>query len=346
MKKKQYLRYLYHLLFWVFIISFFTFIYGIRTGSYKTLFFILFGTLPIDILFTYFLIYLLIPEFLLNKKYASFILIFITSFSLVVFLEWTLNYFVIYPSVYTDFHKWKGNLSYFSGSALMIYISLGFVVLLASAIKLARFWLQSQQDKANLEIQSRKSELALLRSQVNPHFLFNTLNNIDALIRKDPDKASDSVMKLSEIMRYFIYEATTDKVSLDKEIQYLSSFIELQRIRYRDPGYISYQVTGNRGSLRIAPMLFIPFVENAFKHGVKSRTLPAILIRLSIEENKVRFEVINSIEKNIHHLTDPGRGIGLANVKRRLDLIYPDQYTLDIKESDEIFQINLVISLK
>jgi len=342
---KKTVRFLSHLLFWIFILAFFTFIYGIRRDNFVEIFKVMLGTLPIDILYTYLLIYILIPMLLLKKRYVWFIITFILSFTFVVILEWTINYFILYPSIYADYYKWKDSITYFSGSGLMIYISLGFVILLASAIKLSRYWLQSQQDKANLEIQNRKSELALLRSQVNPHFLFNTLNNIDSLIRKDQDKASDTIVKLSEIMRYFIYETDSDKVPLEKEIDYLHSFIELQRIRHKDPGFIRFQVSGSPTGKLIAPMLFIPFVENAFKHGVKGKKTPAITVDLLIQPTMMRFEVINFIDSRSDQVKDAGKGIGLANVKRRLDLIYPQKYSLSIEQTGEQYNVLLEINL-
>lgn len=342
---KKTVRFLSHLLFWIFILAFFTFIYGIRRDNFVEIFKVMLGTLPIDILYTYLLIYILIPMLLLKKRYVWFIITFILSFTFVVILEWTINYFILYPSIYADYYKWKDSITYFSGSGLMIYISLGFVILLASAIKLSRYWLQSQQDKANLEIQNRKSELALLRSQVNPHFLFNTLNNIDSLIRKDQDKASDTIVKLSEIMRYFIYETDSDKVPLKKEIDYLHSFIELQRIRHKDPGFIRFQVSGSPTGKLIAPMLFIPFVENAFKHGVKGKKTPAITVDLLIQPTMMRFEVINFIDSRSDQVKDAGKGIGLANVKRRLDLIYPQKYSLSIEQTGEQYNVLLEINL-
>lgn len=342
---KKTVRFLSHLLFWIFILAFFTFIYGIRRDNFVEIFKVMLGTLPIDILYTYLLIYILIPMLLLKKRYVWFIITFILSFTFVVILEWTINYFILYPSIYADYYKWKDSITYFSGSGLMIYISLGFVILLASAIKLSRYWLQSQQDKANLEIQNRKSELALLRSQVNPHFLFNTLNNIDSLIRKDQDKASDTIVKLSEIMRYFIYETDSDKVPLEKEIDYLHSFIELQRIRHKNPGFIRFQVSGSPTGKLIAPMLFIPFVENAFKHGIKGKKTPAITVDLLIQPTMMRFEVINFIDSRSDQVKDAGKGIGLANVKRRLDLIYPQKYSLSIEQTGEQYNVLLEINL-
>jgi two-component system, LytTR family, sensor kinase len=341
-KQKKGFRILSHILFWLFILGFFTFIFGIRKGEgYLKLVQLLIGTLPVDILFTYFILYFLIPRFLLQRRYIHFFLLLFTTFSIVVIIEWTINFYVMYPWVYSDWEKWKSSMHYLSGEAFGLYLSIGFVVLLASAIKLVKQWYESQQSKAELEIQNRKSELALLRSQVNPHFLFNTLNNIDALIRKDPEKASDSVMKLSEIMRYFIYEANTDKVPLQKEVDYLESFIELQRLRYKNADFISYKKSGQAGGAVIAPMLFVPFVENAFKHGTRRSLAPGISIELGIMPGRIRLEVWNYFEGNGNGNNHIGPGIGLANVERRLKMIYPDRHRLEIQKQEDRFIITL-----
>ena len=342
--QKKWTRILSHVIFWIFIVGFFTFIFGIRKGeAYLKITQLLIGTLPVDILFTYFILYLLIPKYLLKKRFFSFVLFLFISFSIVVVIEWTINYYVMYPWVYPDFIKWKSKLHYLSGEAFGLYLSIGFVVLLASTIKLLKQWLESQQGKADLEIQNRKSELALLKSQVNPHFLFNTLNNIDVLIKKDPDKASDSVMKLSGIMRYFIYESDTDKVPLQKEVDYLESFIDLQRLRYKNTGFIRYQKTGNMEGILIAPMLFVPFVENAFKHGTHRELVPGISIDLSVTSGKIRLDVWNYFEGNGNGNNHIGPGIGLLNVSKRLELIYPEKHKLEVTKEGNRFVISLEI---
>jgi two-component system, LytTR family, sensor kinase len=335
---------MFHVLFWLFILAFFTFILGIRKNEgYLKIIQVLIGTLPIDISFTYFILYLLIPRFLLQKRYFRFFTWLFLSFTFVVAIEWTINYYVMYPWVYEDWVKWKSSMHYLSGDAFSLYLSIGFVVLLASAIKLVKQWFESQQSKADLEIQNRKSELALLRSQVNPHFLFNTLNNIDALIRKDPEKASDSVMKLSAIMRYFIYEADTEKVPLQREVDYLESFIELQRLRYKNQEFIEYRKSGVTENTVIAPMLFVPFVENAFKHGTRRNLVPGISINLTITPGRVRLEVWNYFEGNGNGNNHTGPGIGLVNVEKRLKLIYPDKHKLEMRKDAERFTISLEI---
>lgn len=344
--RKRSIRIISHIGFWIFIVGFFTFIFGIRKGEFFTIFKVLLGTLPIDILFTYFILYWLIPKYLLTRRYIVFSAWLLISFTIIVIIEWTVNFYIMYPAMYPDWDLWKSKMHYLSWDAVSLYLSIGFVVLFASSIKLFRYYFQSQQSQAELEIQNRKSELALLRSQVNPHFLFNTLNNIDALIRKDPDKASDSILKLSGIMRYFIYEANTEKVPLIKEVDYLNNFIELQRIRYKNPDYIRYVVTGSPEGIDIAPMLFVPFVENAFKHGTRRQSVPGISIELEMQPEKLRLEVWNFAEKNGNGTKDPGQGIGLVNVEKRLKLIYPGKHQLTITEDEEKYQVTLIIWLR
>ena len=171
--------------------------------------------------------------------------------------------------------------------------------------------------------QSQASELALLRSQVNPHFLFNTLNNIYSLVCKKSPDAPEAIMKLSSIMRYMLYDANTDIVLLEKEIEYLESFIELQKLRIRHTDFVELRIEGVVGNKTIAPMLLIPFVENAFKHGSKIGPLPGIRIHLIAAPHQMIFEVTNHLKKNLLGTKDTIGGIGLQNIKRRLEILYP-----------------------
>jgi LytS/YehU family sensor histidine kinase len=210
-------------------------------------------------------------------------------------------------------------------------------------MRLAIDWYVIQKQKAELITQNQASELALLRSQVNPHFLFNTLNNIYSLVYKKAEEAPEAVMKLSSIMRYMLYDATTDKVLLEKEIEYLQSFIELQKLRLRHKDYIELLIEGNADGRYIAPMLLIPFVENAFKHGDKSGIRPGIRIRLTIESNRIVFEVKNRILKINSVSIDKIGGIGLNNIRRRLELLYPQKHSLEIIPEDTMFSIKLIL---
>lgn len=200
---------------------------------------------------------------------------------------------------------------------------------------------QAKRLKVELDVQNQASEQALLRSQINPHFLFNTLNNIYSLVYQKASNAPEALMKLSEIMRYMLYDTSADMVLLDKEIQYLKSFIELHQLRLKNKDFVSFEISGDTSGKEIAPMLLIAFIENAFKHGNKSAAAPGILIQLNCSKSEIRFKIKNY--KNNSSPKDSLGGIGLANVKRRLELIYHDKYQLDIDESDDKFEVDLVI---
>jgi two-component system, LytTR family, sensor kinase len=203
---------------------------------------------------------------------------------------------------------------------------------------------ETQKLRDELINQRQAGELALLKSQVNPHFLFNTLNNIYSLVYNKSDEAPEAVMKFSSIMRYVLYDASAESVLLEKEIEYLRSFIELQKLRFKQPEFVLLNIDGNTDGITIAPMLLIPFVENAFKHGSKNHQ-PGITIHLHIENHLIRFEVSNYIRNN-QQTTEKQFGVlGLSNLRRRLDLIYPGKYNLVIKEENDQFFVNLLIEL-
>ena len=204
---------------------------------------------------------------------------------------------------------------------------------------------QAKQLKVELTLQNKTSEVSLLQSQINPHFLFNTLNNIYSLVYQKTDTAPIAVMKLSEIMRYMLYDASAEKVSLIKEIEYLNSFIELQLLRIKHKEFIEFKIKGKVDGLMISPMLLIPFVENAFKHGLKNLNSPGIIINLTVIERTINFEVINYNKKHELINKDETGGIGLPNIKRRLDLLYCGRYTLDIKQTDEIYHVKLELKV-
>ncbi len=214
---------------------------------------------------------------------------------------------------------------------------------------LARFttrWIVDQQVKSELINQNQQSELALLRSQINPHFLFNTLNNIYSLVYTKSDDAPQAMTKLSDIMRYMLYEATTEKVLLSKEINHLRSYIELLLLRLPGKNFIEFKVEGDPENKFIAPMLLFPFVENAYKHCNKKSPVPGIKITLSVQEDLLTFTVVNSIKKETDNSDNDEGGIGLKNIKRRLELLYPDRHQLIISETEEYYSIELRINLK
>jgi hypothetical protein len=215
----------------------------------------------------------------------------------------------------------------------------------ALLIQLAIGWFDTQKLKTELLLEKQSGELALLRSQINPHFLFNTLNNIYSLVYKKSEDAPEAVMKMSSIMRYMLYDATTDNVLLEKEIEYLKSFIELEKLRIKHKDFVDLTISGNVEGRTIAPMLLIPFVENAFKHGSKNVTNPGIRINLFIGPQEIRFEVSNYLRKNLTATQDLMSGIGLNNIRRRLNLLYPGRHQLEIISDENSFNVKLILSI-
>lgn len=193
--------------------------------------------------------------------------------------------------------------------------------------------------KEDLNKKNYEMELALVKSQINPHFLFNTINNIDVLIEKDAVKASAYLNKLSDIMRFMLYETKTEHIPLSTELTYIEKYIDLQKIRTANEHYVSYMLNGNPGGVFIAPMLFIPFIENAFKHAENKRTGTAIRIRVSIEQEMIIFECENSYVEKPEMPGQSGLGNGL--IKKRIELLYPGKHTLEITDKENVYGIKL-----
>ncbi len=216
-------------------------------------------------------------------------------------------------------------------------------------IKYTLDWYREQQLKIELINQNQSSEIAFLRNQINPHFLFNTLNNIYNLTLKKSEDAPDAIMKLSDIMRYMLKDTNSDFVSLENEIDYLTSFINLSKLRIKSADFIKFEVNGNPNGLRVAPMLFVPFIENAFKHGSKKTEIhPGIEVIFNIDASSKTIEFIcnNYIQKDFLINKDECNGIGLHNVQRRLELLYKDKHLLEISQAQEKYNVKLFIDTK
>lgn len=203
-------------------------------------------------------------------------------------------------------------------------------------------WYADIKLKRKLKQKNYEMELALMKAQINPHFLFNTLNNIDVLIQKDAAKASEYLNKLSDIMRFMLYETKAEKILLSKEIAYIEKYIELQRIRTSNHNYIHYEIKGDPATLLIEPMLFIPFMENAFKHAEDKKVENAIRIEFVIEKGQVAFGCENSYPLNTV-IKPEHSGLGNELIQRRLSLLYPARHTFSVTKANGIYKVNLVI---
>jgi LytS/YehU family sensor histidine kinase len=211
----------------------------------------------------------------------------------------------------------------------------------ATLIKFSVQWYKDQKRKSELKMEKQASELALLKSQINPHFLFNTLNNIYSLVYQKSDIAPSALLKLSEIMRYTLYEVNVDRVPLIDEVEYIKNYIELQTLRYPKKDIIRMNIKCDGGEKYISPMLLITFIENAFKHSDKGNGMPPINLELFCSDDKILFSIENYYLKDKICNNDKNGGIGMTNIKRRLDMIYNDNYKLDINKSNNKFSVKL-----
>jgi len=216
------------------------------------------------------------------------------------------------------------------------------LVLLGGFIHLVFIFFKNQDEKKSLENANLKAEINLLKSQVNPHFLFNTLNSIYSQVYHKSQNAEKSILKLSEILRYVIYDTSTEMTLLKSDIHYLSNYIDLQRMRLSDKVTISYAVKGDCGNLTIAPLLLITFIENAFKHGISYTHSSVINIDIQIFNKTITMVVSNPVTADTKFENE---GIGLKNVKRRLDLLYRGNYWLDIVQDQNLHVVTLKINL-
>ncbi|MET0394869.1 MAG: sensor histidine kinase, partial [Chitinophagaceae bacterium] len=217
----------------------------------------------------------------------------------------------------------------------IVYIFLGFLLFLLDS------QVGNRKKQALLLQKSREAELQFLRSQINPHFLFNTLNNIYSLVYEQSDKAPAAMLRLSDMMRYMLYEKK-ETVPLAKEWDYISSFVELQKLRFHEEPAIVLTAEGNLDAHLIPPYLLIPFVENAFKHGDLRDAADPLTITLAAGDGDIRFRVQNKIS---HRNKDESGGVGLDNVRRRLELIFPGRHTLQTGSDGRQHAATLILKL-
>jgi len=218
----------------------------------------------------------------------------------------------------------------------------GFFLVSSCIIKFSVDWFSNESIQRNLESEKKDMELQFLKSQLNPHFLFNSLNNIYSLAYQKSDKTADAILKLSEIMRYMIYESNDSWVDLSKEVEYVQSFVELQKLRFKDGAAVEIKINGEIDGQQIVPLILISFVENAFKHGVANDPEDPIKINIISNQKILHFSVSNKKNKTNK---DAMGGVGLNNVERRLQLLYPDRYKLNIVNSATHYTTELMLDL-
>ena len=285
----------------------------------------------------------LIPAYLKTGKYGLyFLLLFIVVVVSVGFNLLTFNYLsdLLFPGYYF--------IAYYGFWEITEFV-IAYIVI-TSLMKLSKSWFhyREMQDKlSRLEREKSAAELSALKSQVNPHFLFNSLNNLYSLALDKDERTPGIILRLSQTMRYLLYESNADFVPLEKEMEHLTNYVEMQRLRVGEKAEISFEVLGNPADKQVAPLLFLPLVENGFKHGIKGETEGAFIrILLQILDNQLVFKTennkgtVDSVEKN-----QVSGGVGLQNLRRRLDLLYPGKHHLEITDGIATFTAVLKIDL-
>jgi two-component system, LytTR family, sensor kinase len=299
---------------------------------------IVFGAIIPALIGFYTFYYVLFFKFLSNKKIIN--LVFASI--LVAFLAAVLTELLMFIFLPKHGINWEWNTIIFMG-LFLAFIALAHGI---TGLMMHGFitWYKDIKLKSDLNKKNYDMEIALVKSQLNPHFLFNTISNIDTLILKDPAVASSYLNKLSDIMRFMLYEAKTEFIPLSKEITYIEKFIALQKIRTSNPNYVNFTVIGNPQSHQVPPMLLIAFIENAFKHVENKKIENAITIKIEIEKNKIEFHCENYFDKNALQL-DENHGIGSELIKKRLQLLYPQKHQLSVMEENHIYKVKLILSL-
>jgi two-component system LytT family sensor kinase len=334
-------RVLLHLIFWLIWLSRSFYdtetVWGIQSSLYFVA--VVFATqLPL----VYIHLYVLVPYLLNKRRYVIHIVVTI----LLIITYSFCNYFLL-KSIPAEYLSTNMN-AFLRGLKPNYDLLEGFiVVVLTYSLKYMLIAFITQNELLKVQKEKLQLELRALKAQINPHFFFNTLNNLYSLTLKNSHQSSEVVLKLSDMMRYVLYECNEDKVLLSKEIYFIRNYLELERLRFNTSYQIDYRQEGEADKQVVAPMLMVEFIENSFKHGL-NRHFSSGWVRLEIKiaSDQLDFIISNSLGSQEDDRETSKSGIGLINIKKRLALIYPDQYMLKIEEKPELFRVHLHLELK
>ena len=341
--RNLFFRILSHIIFWACSLVFFSVLifytrdFRLSAMDFKTAVNIL-TTISILAISVYINLLWLLPGFFAKRKYFLFGILEILNIALFI----TLNYLISMA--------FEGRITNFLTEMIAEFILVFLFLIITTLIKFTRDSIALQDAELKIkevERQNIESELRALKAQFNPHFFFNTLNSIYALSLDRSEKVPELILKLSDLMRYVLYDTRDDRIPMTKQLGFLESYIYLERLRSEEGRVIELQVIGDHTGTSIAPLLFEPFVENAFKHGAREKqNRPYIRIRIDLtQKEQVKLSIENNKDQKASHNNDLGsaKGIGLTNVKKRLELLYPGKYILNVAETREEFKVELTI---
>ncbi|MDC1259320.1 sensor histidine kinase [Flavobacteriaceae bacterium] len=300
---------------------------------------------PIHMILCYLNIFILMPRFVFRRKYFLYVVFLIASLLTMVFIKFNLTYYLVSTNIWPEGPEVIQNVTF--SYAVDMMIGELYVTTFVTAIKITMDWLQEQKRVTALEKVQLETELLFLRTQISPHFFFNTLNNIYSLAIEKSNKTPKLILRLSELMRYLLYETKSKRQSLEKEIICIQNYLDLEQIRYGNKLKIDTNITGDISDKKIAPILLLSFIENSFKHGANKITGDVkIDIDFKIVENFLYFTVSNPLAEtpNLSENIENSSGIGLTNVKKRLELGYKSEdYSLNIEKKNKLFIVTLKI---
>ena len=328
-------RWTIHGIFWIMVLLLYSLFFGRQNNNYLQTFFFVGLLMPVTIGTTYFVNYLLVPRYLMKERYFYFLLYFIYTLIASLYLEMVIAMatFIIMAKVQIR------NMNPDSINLFFLLAALLMVVFLGVAIKMLIHWRASREDYQKLMLEKVQAELKFLKIQLNPHFLFNTLNNLYYLASEKSEKTPHAILALSELLDYVLQKSQQDFVALEEELKQINNFIALESLRYEDRVKITLAVNSSTKPLKIAPMLLITLVENAFKHGVmKVATDAWIDIRVNGNQEKINIMIRNSMRPTDQ---ENKSGIGLINLKSQLDHLYKDRHSLDIQYDAHSFSVNI-----
>jgi two-component system LytT family sensor kinase len=331
-------RWVYHTIFWVCYFGFYVSVifFSIYKVKDPIVYLEMFVFFPFEIALAYFNIYVLIPKFLASRKYFSYVFAVIAAILFGALINMLLKQ--LWTSLGSNFYVYVSTFTL--GNITMAIIERFYMVAFTTGVKMAKDWVVFRQQMQEKEKQYLEAELIFLKSQINPHFFFNTLNNLYSLTLKKSDEAPEVVLKLSSLMSYMLYESNAPKVLLDKEIEYLNNYLDVERLRFGSRLCVSFEIEGKTEGIKIPPMILILFVENSFKHGSKNNINKVeISLHLKADNGEIHFEAKNNFSVQ-NAQTDYG-GIGLKNVRRRLDLLYGKNYILQLGAEGNIHTVIL-----
>ena len=342
-------RLLLHLLFWICLVLYEGLIWGMVDGAYREKIISSFIELPLKITATYFTLYVLIDKFLVHKKYSLFLFLLFVSMAGFGIVLRMIAYYILYPAYYPAGVTMP--LFFLPKILISIFVTYSLVAIVSTFHLIKHYYKHQQaaqllqQTAAQLEKEKLAAELKLLKSQINPHFLFNTLNNLYALTLNNSAKAPQMVYKLSELMSYMLYDSNQAEVPLEKEIHYIKNYIEFEKLRYGERLEVTFSLYGSIDGITLAPLLMLPFVENSFKHGARNQLQGGwIHIDIEMQEDTLILKVENS-KPEFHPESVTSSGIGLNNVNKRLDHLYPQRYSLQLFDERDTYMAVLRLSL-